>query len=174
MGTATVPTKLAKNWLLFYDRRCSREVRLLWLLFDQKRRHAANLGSSIRIKSKGNRAMAFTNLTSSDDFGKKLERAIKNPKTSEARNLKQVVGPLVKIVGVKVPWSSIERSSMISRFYALAQFFNAPCFFITISPSMRNTPLALRMTMINNGEEFYLPTANLRSTMISENPIAAA
>ena len=173
MGTATVPTKLAKKWLLFYDRRCSREIRLLWLLFDQKRRHAANLGASIRIKTKGNRAMAFTKLTSSEGFRGQLEKAIKNPNTSESRQLKQVVGPLIKI-GAKVPWRPIERSSMISRFYALAQFFNAPCFFITISPAMRNTPLALRMTFVNNGEQFSMPAAHLRSKMIADNPIAAA
>ena len=44
-----IPTKLVRTWFLYYDRRCSREIRLLWLLFDQKVRHATNLGCSLRL-----------------------------------------------------------------------------------------------------------------------------
>ena len=169
-----IPKKVVRTWFLYYDRRCSREVRLLWLLFDQKVRHASNLGCSLRIKSKGKREKAFSELAGQDDFSGKLAEAIANPKSSESIALKKLIKPLVKIVGSKVDWTPLQRSGTVGRLYALNQFFNLSTWFITISPAMRNSKLALRMTLRTDVQDFQLPQAHTRSRMMAADPIAAA
>ena len=84
---------MVRTWFLYYDRRCSREIRLLWLLFDQKVRHASNLGCSLRIKSKGKREKAFSELAGKEDFADKLADAIANPKSSQSVALKKLIKP---------------------------------------------------------------------------------
>ena len=140
-----IPKKVVRTWFLYYDRRCSREIRLLWLLFDQKVRHATNLGCSLRIKSKGKREKAFSELAEDEEFSSKLADAVANPKSAESIALKKLIKPLVKIVGSKVDWTPLQRSGTLGRLYALNQFFNLSTWFITISPAMLNSKLALRM-----------------------------
>ena len=137
-------------------------------------RHASNLGCSLRIKSMGKREKAFTDVAGQDDFPGKLAEAIANPKSSESIALKKLIKPLVKIVGSKVDWTPLQRSGTVGRLYALNQFFNLSTWFITISPAMRNSKLALRMTLRTDVEDFQLPQAHTRSRMMAADPIAAA
>ena len=76
-------------------------------------RHATNLGCSLRIKSKGKREKAFTDVAGQDDFSGKLAEAIANPKSSESIALKKLIKPLVKIVGSKVDWTPLRRSGTV-------------------------------------------------------------
>ena len=102
-------------------------------------RHATNLGCSLRIKSKGKREKAFSEVAGQEDFSGKLADAIANPMSSESVALKNLIKPLVKIVGSKVDWTPLQRSATVGRLYALNQFFNLSTWFITISPAMRNS-----------------------------------
>ena len=113
-------------------------------------------------------------MAADENFGDKLKNTINNPQSEEAKAFKKVVAPMVKIVGGKIPWTPLERAGTVARLYAMNHLFNLSTFFITISPSMRNSPLALRMTLNKNCEKLELPTAHLRSKMIAECPIAAA
>ena len=172
--SGTIPLKVVRTWFLYYDRRCSRDIRLLWLLFDQKIRHATNLGCNLRIKSSGKREKAFADLTAEENFSEKLADAVANPTSSQAAAFKKVIKPLVKIVGSKVDWTPLQRSATVGRLYALNQFFNMSTWFITISPAMRNSRLALRMCLNTDGKNFEFPPAHTRSKMMAADPIAAA
>ena len=46
--------------------------------------------------------------------------------------------------------------------------------FVTISPSMRNVPLAIRMCNLSDGLEFELPPIHARTQLIADHPIIAA
>ena len=172
--SGTIPLKVVRTWFLYYDRRCSRDIRLLWLLFDQKIRHATNLGCNLRIKSSGKREKAFADLTAEENFSEKLADAVANPTSSQAAAFKKVIKPLVKIVGSKVDWTPLQRSATVGRLYALNQFFNMSTWFITISPAMRISRLALKMCLNTNGKNFEFPPAHTRSKMMAADPIAAA
>ena len=78
-------------------------------------RHATNLGCSLRIKSKGKREKAFSELAGEEDFSGKLADAIANPKSSQSVALKKLIKPLVKIVGSKVDWTPLQRSGTVGR-----------------------------------------------------------
>ena len=172
-GTATVSTKLRRTWMLFKDRRCAQDFSLIALLFDQSLRHSTNRGVAFRIKKGGPREDAFTNMCNEPGFKEKVARAVDNPDSKEARGLKKIIAPLVKIVGSQVDWTPLERSGTLGILYAMAQFFNNATYFVTISPSMKNSTLALRLTYSDNGEEFEMPGVFIRSKIIAENPVAA-
>ena len=176
MGTATVPEILRQTWMLFYDHRCAEELHLIFLLFDQIKRHHANKSASYRIKSAGEREKKFIDVVNSDDFKENLETAVADPKSKECKMLKKTISPLVKIVGKNVPWSVFERRNTLGKIYALTHLFGLATHFITLSPNMRHNTIALRMcvTQTNDAEKkFEMPTILARSQMIVKNPVAA-
>ena len=68
----------------------------------------------------------------------------------------------------------MERKGTLGRLYAMCHFFSLPFIFGTISPSMRDSTLALRMCYSHDVLEFELPAVHIRTKMISDNPVAAA
>ena len=50
-GTASVPKDIKETWMLFYDHRCAEEIHLIFLLFDQLKRHGTNSAVSYKIKT---------------------------------------------------------------------------------------------------------------------------
>ena len=81
---------------------------------------------------------------------------------------------MIRIVGTTIPWSPLQRQSALPRLYAMSHFFGLPFIFFTISPSTRNSPLAIRMCLKDSGNNFELPPIHVRSRMLSSNPVAAA
>ena len=88
--------------------------------------------------------------------------------------MKKSLLPLVQITGHNLRWSAIERKSTLGRLYAMYHSFSLPFIFGTISPSMRDSRLAIRLCYSNLGQESNLPPIYLRTKMISKNPVAAA
>ena len=80
-----------------------------------------------------------------EDFRDMLSHAISNPDSEHAKNIKRKVLPLLKVIGSKVKWSPFERKCTLGRHYALYHAYGLPLLFGTISPGMRNSPLALEM-----------------------------
>ena len=62
----------------------------------------------------------------------------------------------------------------LTHLYAMNQFFGLSFVFVTLSPSMRNSPLALRLCYCSREKELELPDIVLRTKMIANNPVVAA
>ena len=93
----------------------------------------------------------------------------------QAVELKKSLLPLVQIVGHNLKWSSIERKGTLGRLYAMYHFFSLPFIFGTISPSMRDSRLAIRMCYTSADKEVVeLPPVHTRTKMITDDPVAAA
>ena len=150
MGTATVPKILRETWMLFYDQRCAEELHLIFLLFDQQKRHHTNSAVAYKIKSSGEREKKFIDAVNADDFKENLQTAISNPKSEECKEIKKTISSLVKIVGRTVPWTVFERGDTLGKIYSLTHFFGLGTHFITLSPSMRNNTIALRMCITDD------------------------
>ena len=97
----------------------------------------------MRVKGNDERTRKLTKLINDDDFQERLRMAVNDP--MGARTISKSALPFLKIVGSQVRWSSFERSNALTHLYAMNQFFGLSFLFVTISPSMRNTPLAIRM-----------------------------
>ena len=63
----------------------------------------------------------------------------------------------------------------MGRLYAMYHFFSLPFIFGTISPSMRDSKLAVRMCYSRpDHDQVELPPVHTRTKLITNNPIAAA
>ena len=172
--SGTLPTKLVRTWLLSYDRRFATHRNFNHFLFNQKIRHETNLKVSMRVKGNDVRTRKLTKLVNEHDFEERLRMAVENPMGDEARRISKSVLPFLRIVGSKVKWSSLERSNTLTHLYAMNQFFGLSFLFVTLSPSMRNSPLALRLVYCSEDKELQLPDLVTRTKLIADNPVAAA
>ena len=133
-----------------------------------------NKSVSVRINTRNNRTAEFIRLVNDEGFDEKLRVATENRASAEAAELKKTLIPLVQITGHNVKWSAIERKGTLGRLYAMFHFFSLPFIFGTISPSMRDSRLAIRLCYPKNDQQVQLPAIHLRTKMVSENPSAAA
>ena len=168
-----LPAKMVKTWFLSRDRRFAKHRAFNHFIFNQRLRHETNLKVSLRVKGNDRLTQELTQLFNAPNFEEKLSIAVKDENSPEASEINKKVLPFLKIVGSRVSWSSLERANTLSRLYAMNQFFGTSFMFITISPSMRNIPLAIRMCS-SDGQEFKLPPLHARTQMIVDNPIIAA
>ena len=72
----------------------------------------------------------------------KLERAIKNENSREAKKLNEKFSGLLRVVGGNTPWSSLERRSTLGKLKALCGFFGLPSIFLTIAPCIADSEIA--------------------------------
>ena len=185
-GSGPLSAVQRKTQLLFYDRRFATNRNFIFHHFNQEMRRQTNRNVSLRVDRKDPRTAELMELVNEDGFKNKLQHAVENPNSKEAVDIKKKVLPLVKILGSKVKWSPFERKSTLGRHYALYHAFGLPFLFGTISPGMRNSPLALRMCAkhtkdtwtIEDGLQLF-PTILLsnihdRDKSIMSNPVAAA
>ena len=169
----TLPKKMVRAWFLSRDRRFAEHKAFNHFMFNQKLRHDTNVKVSVKVRGNDAKTQELTQLVNEEDFEARLLTAIKNPTSMEAKEISKKVLPLLKIVGSRVGWSSLERSNTLTRLYAMNQFFGTSFLFVTLSPSMRNTPLAIRMCS-PDGQETTLPPLHMRTKMIADNPIVTA
>ena len=173
-GTGLLSKIQMRTLLLSNDRRFAEDKTFLLGSFDQRRRAEVNKSVSVRINTRNNRTADFIRLVNDEGFDEKLRVATENRASVEAAELKRTLIPLVQITGHHVKWSAIERKGTLGRLYAMFHFVSLPFIFGTISPSMRDSRLAIRLSFPNTVEEIQLPAIYLRTKLISENPIAAA
>ena len=166
--------KLVRTWLMSHDRRFAKHHSFNHFMFNQKIRHDTNLKVSIRVKANDNRTRKLTNLVNASDFQERLRAAANDPLGEDARWISKSVIPFLKIAGSRVKWSSFERSNALTHLYAMNQFFGLSFLFVTLSPSMRNSPLAIRMCYCSQDMELELPDLVVRTKLLAGNSVVAA
>ena len=128
----------------------------------------------MRVKGNDKRTKKLMALVNEDEFQEQLRIAVNDPLGQEARTISKTILPFLKIVGSKVKWSSFERSTALTHLYAMNQFFGMSFLFVTISPSMRNSPLAIRMCYCSRDTEVELPDLMVRTKLLVNNPVMGA
>jgi hypothetical protein len=77
----------------------------------------------------------FTNLVNSNDFVSNLENALADPLSSRAKQLLNTIIDVTRLGGASIPWSKLERESVMSRMFSMMQFFGPFSFFVTVAPA---------------------------------------
>ena len=185
-GSGPMSTIQRRTLLLFYDRRFAKNINFIFPHFNQDMRRQTNRSVSLRVNRGDARTADLMKMVNEDDFQVDLKLAIDEPESKQATMLKKKVLPLLKILGSKIKWSPFERKSTLGRHYALYHAFGLPFIFGTISPGMRNSPLALRMCAqhtkdtwsIEDGLQLFssivLSNIHKRDKDIMTNPVTAA
>ena len=117
----------------------------------------------------------YEKLCNDPDLEEKLESAIKNENSKEAKKLNEKFSSLLKTVGGNTPWSSMERKRTLGNLKALCGHFGLPSIFLTIAPCIADSQICINLC---NGMEYKYSMKQSshkeRSRWTAENPVASA
>ena len=144
-----MPPKFCKHLLLQYNAAFAKETKLIFLLDDQQKRHAAIYNVSAKVSSKQGRFEKFSEYVHDKNFVGELEIAMQHPKSDTAKKILDELLPCVEICGGVVPFSPIQRKQSLNKLYGMVQHFGLPSWFITITPSEIDSYLVMRLCFRN-------------------------
>jgi hypothetical protein len=154
-GNGTLSDRQVRHLLFQFGGQFAKCSRLIFLLFDQKQRHASARIIASRIKSHPQSLDIFKLWASDSNKIVQLEEAIQNPGTKSANNLLREIEPHIKTCAAKIPYSDGERAGSMVNALALTYFFGMPSNFITFAPDDIRGPLNLRMSLpFTNNQSF--------------------
>ena len=124
----------------------------IFLLFGQLRRHTGLKLLSASVKNNSKAFTDFKALSSDPKIVERIESAIKDPTTADAKALIRQLNKTVSVYGPMVPFTDESRKAKKGHFIAMRRHFGPPTFFNTAADDPIGSPLALRMTWpsINN------------------------
>ena len=163
--------------LKFYDGRVAKNpVLLLWLTNMRMRHKAIGATSAYARKESQEQLIRFMN---HEQFEHDCLIAEQDPSSTEAKELVQRVGPLLRLAGSKVPWGPLERLSATYHMYAMYHIFGPPAFFITFAPKTITNGLVLKFGCMQAADEtevdLKLPeNLQRRVQLLASNTIAQA
>ncbi|MEZ0208826.1 MAG: DUF6570 domain-containing protein, partial [Candidatus Paceibacterota bacterium] len=176
--------KYVRHLLLQHDGRFSQDHRLLFLLFNQLQRHRSIAGIHSRIKAKISEREHLQSILNDEDFfsagefGSFTERIERDP--AFRSNLVSLLR-FVEAAGNSVPYSPAEAKTNLSRLSAMMTRYGVPSFWITISPGLHDSPLAIKLLVNPDSEDdpyfqFLLSPDSCveRNRLLSADPVLAA
>ena len=163
-----------RHLLDFYDSRFSDKTFIFWM-FGILTRHKSVYETCAFFKRNTDARRKYEKMVNDPDLEAKLERAIKNENSKTAKKLNEKFSGLLRIVGGRTPWSSLERRASLGQLKALCGFFGLPSIFITIAPCIADSEIAI--SLCNNLRCEYRmkeSTHEERSRWTAANPVASA
>ena len=177
----TLKQSTIRRLLCSADGRFARNKTFQFLLNDQKMRAENNMNVSLRIDATTEMSKKFVDFVNSEECDKLCEATLANRKGRQAQILLSKIRPLIQICGSRTKWCSFERAACKGKLFSMAQIFNPPSLFITISPKALDCLLVIKNAAIQRGltdqdiEALKGPTGlNARVRLVSENPVAQA
>lgn len=140
----SIPKAAVRHLLLQYDGRAANCLRLVFLLFNQRQRHAAAQAVAAAVKMHPEAFKKFSSWISDKQFVKDLETAQKDPTSDSSKKLISKVMKQLAVVNKKVPYSVAERKGSMSHLYALVYHFGMPTVYFTFSPDDTYSTLNIR------------------------------
>ena len=176
MGSSMMNLKLRRHLLNYYDGRyCSMDF-VFWI-YNILRRHETikRTATFFKYKKATKARVMFEKLCNQEDLSEKLQHAVKNEDSPEARKLNKQFSDLITAVGGGSPWTSVERQRTLGKLYAMTNFLGLPTFFITIAPCISDSNISLEL--LNHTKCVYKlkeSTHAERSRWTAANPVASA
>ena len=173
------PLKLTKvnvrrHLLDFYDNRFCDQTFIFWM-FGVLTRHKSVYETCAFFRRNTRAREKYQKLCNDPDLEFKLEKAIKNQDSKEAKKLNEKFSSLLRIVGGKTPWSTLERQATLGRIKALCGFFGPPSIFITIAPCIADSQIRFNIgSNIHFKYNMSETTHQDRSRWNAQNPVASS
>ena len=163
-----------RHLLDYYDGRFSNKMFIFWL-FGILTRHKSVYDTCAFFKRNTDARRKYEKMCNDPDLEDKLERAIENEDSREAKKLNEKFSGLLRIVGGKTPWSIMERQSTLGKLNALCGFFGLPSIFVTIAPCIADSQICINLcSNINFEHSMKESTHQERSRWTAANPVASA
>ena len=100
-----------KHLFLYFDNRAAHDMTLLFHLADVRLRHNVNQAVGVRVHLDQKAFKKFEEIVNGEDFLDKLEKARRNSKSAEAREIVSRVLPVANLTSRTVGWSAQERAA---------------------------------------------------------------
>ena len=124
---------------------------LIFLLFDQLKRHAATRVLSFRVKRNQVSFDTFAKWMNDPNFATELAQAARTPTANSSTKLLEKLTPHIKSCTTRIPFTSAHRGASISNLIAMRYMYGMPSIFFTYAPDDINGILNLRMAFPQNG-----------------------
>ena len=162
----TLPKTAIRHLLLQYDTRAASCLRLAFLLFNQKQRHAAAEAIAAAVKMQPKAFTQFGKWVSDQSFVSQLRAAQEDPTSKEAKSMIQKVMKHLSLVNKKIPYTVAERKGSMSRLYALVYHFGMPSIYFPFSPDDTFTTMNIRLSYPQlDNEDFPAKEKGLAETL---------
>ena len=133
-----------RHLLNYYDGRFCDKYFIFWMS-SVLTRHSTLRNASTFFKRDTNARMKFEKLANDPELEKKLEQAINNETSKEAKELNSMFSDLMKAVGGNTPWSALERQATLGKLNAMSAFFGLPSIFLTIAPCIADSSICINL-----------------------------
>ena len=117
----------------------------MFMLSNQRRRHAAIRSVNARVKNTPTAILRFSEIVNSEEFKQKVQEAILNPMGKAAQYVINITEPYIQMCGKKVPYSPMERQNSMGELIAMTQRYGVPSVFQTISLDDIHHPMVIRL-----------------------------
>ena len=147
----TLPEKFVQH--LLHQRNCvfAKDSRFIFAVFNQRQRHQhARAASGFALKHPLS-AEELGAMVNDEEFKKKLERAIKTPTGTEAKEIVAKLTPLITMVSSKSDFSSGSRAASLTTLYSYVQYLGCPSVFLTIAPDDIHSVMSIKMAIPSLG-----------------------
>lgn len=162
----SLPKAAVRHLLLQYDGTAANCLRLVFLLFNQKQRHAAAQAIAAAVKMQPSAFKQFGQWVSDETFVDQLRTAQKDPASIQSKKLVGEVMKHLSIVNKKIPYTVAERKAAMSQLYALVYHFGMPSIYFTFSPDDTFSTLNIRLSFPqHNNNDFPANEAGLAEAL---------
>ena len=142
-ANGTIPGTRTRHLLLQFTTVAAYNAALIFVLANQRQRHATM--QAVKAKVKHRAFDKFVEVVTADGFSDRLDRAIANPSSDDARRLHEQLLPLLALAGKERPWSRLERGAEIAEMLGFAERHGDACIFWTVSPDDVHQVISIRL-----------------------------
>ena len=165
---------IRRHLLDFYDGRFGDKMFIFWL-FGILTRHKSVYETCAFFKRNTEARRKYEKLANDPDLEAKLERALEDENSREAKKLNEKFSGLLRIVGGHTPWSTMERRATLGNLKALCGFFGPPSIFLTIAPCIADSEICINLcNNLHCNYQMKQSTHEERSRWTAENAVASA
>lgn len=195
----SVPVKASRHLFLQFTGIASSESQLIFLLANQRMRHAACQVTAARVNSNPEALRRFEQLVNSEQFQQQLQQAEREgPASALNQSLTKQLLHHVELPASLIPNGPVARRMAAKKLYAMLHYLGLPTLYWTISPDDVHCSMAVRMSVPSSanagfpfeaqpwlqafaaGESFCIPGSRTEVSssaalyeLAAKNPIAA-
>lgn len=125
-----------------------------------------------RMKVASSSAQKFVDFVNAPFFDGMLKRAEHDPQGDDAREIMTTIYPDISATSAKLPFSQQHRKALITKLYAMIQFFDLPSFYWSFAPHDIDSHMIMKIC--SEGEVLEIPQYSVRAEKVAKNPVAAA
>ena len=184
-----------RHMMLQFTNRMAQCHRLIFLLFDQKQKHAVSKIVSAKVISDPDSMKSFGKLIQRPQFLERLREAANSPNSKMAKKLLKEIMPFVEVSNAKVPFTKASRKAALSKLLSFSLYHGMPSIFFTIAPDDIQDPNRIRLSLpqknntdfpaepgeflsaLQNNDHFYAQVPIQRhnlAELLVKSPVAAA